>query len=61
MQQGPNASLQPFVHFDLKRLFLLPEDRPPLETPAPETVAAPAETPEAPVATGGESPAAPGS
>ncbi|OQB36169.1 MAG: hypothetical protein BWY09_02015 [Candidatus Hydrogenedentes bacterium ADurb.Bin179] len=26
--QGQNASLQPFVHFDLKRLFLRPEDRP---------------------------------
>lgn len=25
--QGQNASLQPFVHFDLKRLFLRPEDR----------------------------------
>lgn len=34
--RGQNASLQPYVHFDLKRLFLRPEDRPPLETQAAE-------------------------
>jgi len=42
---GQNASLQPFVHFDLKRLFLRPEDRPPAEaeTGTEETVEAAAE------------------
>jgi len=38
--RGQNASLQPYVHFDLKRLFLRPEDRPPLETQAAEPPAA---------------------
>lgn len=43
--KGQNASLQPYVHFDLKRLFLRPEDRPPLETQAaaPSAAADPTE------------------
>lgn len=53
--KGRNASLQPFVHFDLKRLFLRPEDRPPPEAPAPVPAEAPAaDAPEASAASEGE-------
>lgn len=49
---GQNASLQPFVHFDLKRLFLRPEDRPPAEaetgTEETEEAAAEGEAPSEP-------------
>ena len=38
-RNGENASLQTFVHYDLDRLFLRPEERP----AAPEAVAAPVE------------------
>lgn len=40
--KGQNASLQPYIHFDLKRLFLRPEHRPPVETPAAEPSTEPA-------------------
>ena len=59
--KGRNASLQPFVHFDLNRLFLRPGDRPPLEPPVTETDAAAAEAPEAPAAAEGETPQTQGS
>ena len=46
-KNGENASLQPFVHYDLKRLFLPPDQRPPLEPPAETEETAPEDTSEA--------------
>ncbi len=42
-KNGQNASLQPYIHFDLKRLFLKPEERPALEAEPAEEVEPPVE------------------
>ena len=42
-KNGQNASLHPYIHFDLKRLFLKPEERPALEAEPAEEVEPPVE------------------